>query len=90
MKIENGIAQLCFTYDRAQKASRDPKRYDRRDHYTNILHDYRKAIRATVDKLMTETHKRMYVSDVSVQVAELTYFNTWFNRRGGWQGAEQA
>ena len=38
------VGQLCFTYDEAQKASRDPKRREKQSDYLNILHKSEKKL----------------------------------------------
>jgi hypothetical protein len=81
------IGQLCFTYDEAQKASRDPSRCEKQNDFLNILFEKRKEIVLEVEMLMHHFHDRFYanyVNDTSEFVAKLTYFNTWFALRGGW------
>ena len=78
------VGQLCFTYDEAQKASRDPKLREKQSDYLNILHEKRKEIVSEIETLMSQLCDRLYVNDTSELVAMLTYFNTWLALRGGW------
>jgi hypothetical protein len=80
------IVQLCRFYDRAQEAARDPKRRQKQDNHLTVMANKRKALDKLLDHLMIHVGKKMYDWDVSIYVAELAYFNTWFNRRGGWAG----
>jgi hypothetical protein len=75
------VAQLCFTYDQAQAASRDPKRRRNVNHYLDIMSDKRTAIIAKVGGLM----KRL-PEENTPSLVELVYFNTWLTLRGGWTG----
>jgi hypothetical protein len=77
------IPQLCFTYNEAQKASRDPKRRDNLRHYLEILGHQRNEIEARRDRLTSQLLADKTETSPAV-VAELVYFNTWFARRGGW------
>lgn len=77
------IPQLCFTYNEAQKASRDPKRRDHLLHYLEILGRQRNEIEARLDRLTSQLLADK-VETSSAVLAELVYFNTWFTRRGGW------
>jgi hypothetical protein len=88
------IANLCLAYDGALSASRDPKCRERQDYYLALVVTTRKSIEQMVNTLMvivrnggttTDGHSAVYC-DVPLSVAELTYFNTWFNLRGGWSG----
>ena len=83
MVILLGIPKRCFTYDEAQKASRDPARRDKLEEHLKIIGQTRAEIEDRVDHVMARIEN---VMDVSDELAELTYFNTWFNRRGGWSG----
>jgi hypothetical protein len=80
------IANLCQAYDKAVTASRDPKRREKQDHYLAIVVSKRKAVEQMVTALMILVRQEMYDCDVSLSVAELAYFNAWFNLRGGWSG----
>jgi hypothetical protein len=71
------MAQLCSAYDLAQEASRDPSRSGSRDYHLRLVTDTRRGIEAEAGRLLRE------IPDPPA-VAELTYFNTWFVRRGGW------
>jgi hypothetical protein len=75
--VKNSISQLCVTYDQAQEASRDPSRRGSRDYYLGVVTGTRGEIEAEAGRLLR------CLPDPST-VAELTYFNTWFARRGGW------
>lgn len=75
--MNSKVAQLCFTYDQAREASRDPGRRDRQDRYLEILSDKRKAIEDRVKYLIEEFPDPL-------AVAETTYFNAWLALRGGW------
>lgn len=83
MEILKGIPQRCFTYDEAQKASRDPARRGELEEHLKIIGQTRAEIEDLVDHVMARIAN---VMDVSDELAELVYFNTWFNRRGGWSG----
>jgi hypothetical protein len=82
------ISQLCFTYDEAQNASRDPRRREQRNHYLKIVSDYRRNLSKEVLCHMQMIASATPTSDPGVQFAvrELAYFNAWFNLRGGWEG----
>lgn len=78
------VGQLCFTYDEAQRACRDPKRREKQSDYLNIQFEKRKEIVLEIETLMSQLCDRLYVNDTSEIVAILTYFNTWLALRGGW------
>jgi hypothetical protein len=86
MKNRKKIAQLCFTYDQAQEASRDPKRRDKQSHYVTLACEYRKRLEDLTSQLMTTINTDRPALDEGVleAVVELTYFNAWFYRRAGW------
>jgi hypothetical protein len=84
MKSENKIAQLCFTYDQAQERARDPESRANQEYYLAVMGAKRTAIDVLLDDMLSRVGSALYDGDVSALVVELTYFNTWFNRRGGW------
>ena len=86
--VTGTLAQLCFAYDQAQGATRDPKRRGRQNHYLKILGEKRAAIDQLVDRLMERLRTDMYSWDVSIHATELAYFSTWLIRRGGWAGSQ--
>lgn len=99
MKLK--IAHLCSAYDQAQSASRDPTRRDDQEYFLKILDFSRGEIKNLVDSLQSQIAQESDVSDDCrdrpvrssannelLLLAELTYFNTWLHRRGGWVGSE--
>jgi hypothetical protein len=78
------IVQLCSDYNRVQLDTRDPRLYKKRESLLVKLDNHKTAIEQRVMALMLQLGELMTVRNVSVQVAELTYFNTWYNDRGGW------
>lgn len=87
MKLK--IVQLCFAYDQAQAASRDPIRRDDQEYFLKILDFNRGEIKNLVDSLQSQLAQESDVSSVNNELsmlAELTYFNTWLHRRSGWGG----
>lgn len=86
------IAELCQTYDRSQEAARDPSRRDDINHQLEIIWQSRKRIESLVSVLMEQVSNPAgddFISEASKtrmfeRIATLTYFNTWFNSRGGW------
>ena len=81
------VAQLCFTYDEAQAASRDPKRSERRADFHSIITDKRKEIDSLLDVEMRVLNTGHTFERVVEASAELSYFAAWHARRGGWAGS---
>lgn len=91
--MSSQIAQLCADYDRAQAMTRDPKRVGLMSEHLKALESSRVAIEERVRYLMqiADEHPQSIsplrqLEDAMKITAELVYFNSWFNLRGGWIG----
>jgi hypothetical protein len=78
------IARLCCEFDEAQKKFRGLTRQDQTEQASTLVLTTRRQIVDLVEELMTD------LATVPVNlttIVELTYFNSWFNKRDGWLGS---
>jgi hypothetical protein len=83
LAMMRGLIGLCAAYDEAQAKSRDLNCRAEQDHPLVTLHERRKEIERVVDVLMSQI-----AATEEMETPELVYFNSWFNRRGGWSATE--